>query len=93
MYKAQLDKVANDSSEHRSEALRLRKESEGLQARQKELQEKMLQDMLDNSPEKRFPSWQSHDYFSQLLEGLEYLHSKVSAGFSHIWTLHIPVPA
>ena len=41
----------------------------------------VLQDMLDNSPEKRFPSWQSHDYFSQLLEGLEYLHSKVSAGF------------
>ncbi len=34
--------------------------------------------MLDSSPEKRFPSWQSHDYFSQLLEGLEYLHSKVS---------------
>jgi len=36
----------------------------------------VLQDMLEQSPEKKFPMWQSHDYFNQLLEGLEYLHSK-----------------
>jgi len=36
----------------------------------------VLQDMLEQSPEKKFPVWQSHDYFNQLLEGLEYLHSK-----------------
>ncbi len=33
--------------------------------------------MLEQSPEKKFPMWQAHDYFTQLLTGLEYLHSKV----------------
>lgn len=36
----------------------------------------VLKDMLDQTPEKKFPVWQSHDYFTQLLDGLEYLHSK-----------------
>ncbi|XP_043463411.1 serine/threonine-protein kinase STK11 [Leptopilina heterotoma] len=33
-----------------------------------------LQDMLESSPCKKFPLWQAHGYFSQLLDGLEYLH-------------------
>jgi len=36
----------------------------------------VLKDMLDQTPDKKFPVWQSHDYFTQLLDGLEYLHSK-----------------
>jgi len=36
----------------------------------------VLQDMLQQSPDKKFPMWQAHDYFTQLLTGLEYLHSK-----------------
>jgi serine/threonine-protein kinase 11 len=28
------------------------------------------------TPEKRFPVWQAHDYFTQLVAGLGYLHSK-----------------
>ena len=36
----------------------------------------VLKDMLDQSPDKKFPVWQSHDYFTQLLDGLAYLHSK-----------------
>jgi len=36
----------------------------------------VLKDMLDQTPEKKFPVWQSHDYFTQLLEGLGYLHSR-----------------
>ncbi|KAL8601041.1 Serine/threonine-protein kinase stk11 [Nucella lapillus] len=35
-----------------------------------------LQEMLESVPEKRFPVWQAHSYFCQLVEGLEYLHSK-----------------
>lgn len=35
-----------------------------------------LQDMLESVPHKKFPLWQAHDYFCQLLDGLEYLHSK-----------------
>jgi len=35
-----------------------------------------LKDMLDATPDKKFPTWQAHDYFTQLLDGLEYLHSK-----------------
>lgn len=35
-----------------------------------------LQSMLENAPEKKFPIWQSHLYFVQLIDGLEYLHSK-----------------
>ncbi|KAK2194124.1 hypothetical protein NP493_2g09044 [Ridgeia piscesae] len=35
-----------------------------------------LQDMLDYAPGKKFPIWQAHDYFHQLLRGLEYLHSQ-----------------
>ena len=36
----------------------------------------VLKDMLDQTPEKRFPVWQAHDYFTQLITGLDYLHSK-----------------
>ncbi|XP_064625326.1 serine/threonine-protein kinase stk11-like [Lineus longissimus] len=36
----------------------------------------VLQDMLDSVPEKKFPLWQAHDYFLQLIAGLEYLHSQ-----------------
>ncbi|XP_012270649.1 serine/threonine-protein kinase STK11 [Orussus abietinus] len=37
-----------------------------------------LQDMLESIPhkKKKFPIWQAHGYFCQLLDGLEYLHSK-----------------
>ncbi|KAI5717262.1 hypothetical protein M8J77_002917 [Diaphorina citri] len=35
-----------------------------------------LQDMLDSTPYKKFPIWQAHGYFLQLLDGLEYLHSQ-----------------
>lgn len=34
----------------------------------------VLKDMLEQSPAKKFPSWQAHFYFSQLIEGLDYLH-------------------
>ncbi|CAH1161189.1 unnamed protein product [Phyllotreta striolata] len=34
-----------------------------------------LQGMLDASPDKKFPQYQAHDYFLQLIDGLEYLHS------------------
>merc|ERR1719319_604537 len=40
----------------------------------------VLKDMLDQTPGKRFPVWQAHDYFHQLVLGLDYLHSK---GRSH----------
>jgi len=36
----------------------------------------VLKDMLDQTPEKRFPVWQAHDYFTQLITGLDYLHSR-----------------
>ena len=35
----------------------------------------VLKDMLDESDLKRFPIWQAHFHFSQLMDGLEYLHS------------------
>ncbi|XP_043283988.1 serine/threonine-protein kinase STK11 [Venturia canescens] len=35
-----------------------------------------LQDMLDSTPSKKLPIWQAHSYFTQLVDGLEYLHSK-----------------
>ncbi|XP_076392990.1 lkb1/serine/threonine kinase 11 isoform X4 [Megachile rotundata] len=35
-----------------------------------------LQDMLGSAPLKKLPIWQAHDYFCQLLDGLEYLYSK-----------------
>ncbi|XP_029644217.2 serine/threonine-protein kinase STK11 isoform X1 [Octopus sinensis] len=35
-----------------------------------------LQEMLENTPEKKFPVWQAHGYFDQLIDGLEYLHSQ-----------------
>lgn len=35
----------------------------------------VLKDMLDQSPMKKFPGWQAHFYFNQLMVGLEYLHS------------------
>jgi serine/threonine-protein kinase 11 len=31
--------------------------------------------MLDESPVGKFPVWQAHFYFTQLIEGLEYLHA------------------
>ncbi|XP_026273274.1 serine/threonine-protein kinase STK11 [Frankliniella occidentalis] len=35
-----------------------------------------LQDMLESTPQKRFPLWQAHGYFCQLMDGLQYLHSQ-----------------
>uniref|UniRef100_A0A8C7DIT1 Serine/threonine-protein kinase STK11 n=1 Tax=Oncorhynchus kisutch TaxID=8019 RepID=A0A8C7DIT1_ONCKI len=37
---------------------------------------KMMNEMLDSVDEKRFPVFQAHGYFCQLLDGLEYLHSQ-----------------
>jgi len=34
-----------------------------------------LQDMLESAPTKKFPLWQAHGYFCQLVDGLDYLHS------------------
>ncbi|XP_074640997.1 serine/threonine-protein kinase STK11-like [Tubulanus polymorphus] len=36
----------------------------------------VLQEMLEHAPDKKFPIWQTHGYFCQLIEGLEYLHSQ-----------------
>ncbi|KAL4710466.1 hypothetical protein ACJJTC_008868 [Scirpophaga incertulas] len=36
----------------------------------------VLQDMLEASPGKKFPQKQAHNYFTQLLDGLEYLHGQ-----------------
>lgn len=33
-----------------------------------------LQEMLDNTEQHKFPIWQAHGYFRQLLNGLDYLH-------------------
>ncbi|KAH7698573.1 CAMK/CAMKL/LKB protein kinase [Aphelenchoides avenae] len=35
-----------------------------------------MQQMLDNCPQKRLPEFQAHLYFSQLMSGLEYLHTQ-----------------
>uniref|UniRef100_A0A673HH99 non-specific serine/threonine protein kinase n=1 Tax=Sinocyclocheilus rhinocerous TaxID=307959 RepID=A0A673HH99_9TELE len=35
-----------------------------------------MQEMLDSITERRFPVFQAHGYFCQLLDGLEYLHSQ-----------------
>lgn len=35
-----------------------------------------LQELLEAAPDKRFPIFQAHRYFRQLVEGLEYLHSQ-----------------
>jgi serine/threonine-protein kinase 11 len=35
----------------------------------------VLNDMLEQSPVKKFPAWQAHFYFCQLMDGLEYLQS------------------
>lgn len=35
-----------------------------------------LQEMLESIEEHKFPIWQAHGYFTQLLNGLEYLHSQ-----------------
>ena len=32
--------------------------------------------MLDECEPKMFPEWQAHYYFTQLIEGIHYLHSK-----------------
>lgn len=34
------------------------------------------QEMVDSAPEKKLPLFQAHNYFVQLLDGLEYLHSQ-----------------
>eukprot|EP00795_Rhopilema_esculentum_P004703 gene4702-20996_t len=33
-------------------------------------------EMLERLKESKFPEWQAHGYFGQLIDGLEYLHSK-----------------
>lgn len=33
-------------------------------------------EMLEQVPDNKFPEWQGHVYFKQLIDGLEYLHSK-----------------
>ena len=33
-----------------------------------------LQEMLDKAPKNKFPMWQAHKYFVQLIDGMEYLH-------------------
>uniref|UniRef100_A0A0A9XWP5 non-specific serine/threonine protein kinase n=1 Tax=Lygus hesperus TaxID=30085 RepID=A0A0A9XWP5_LYGHE len=35
----------------------------------------VLQEMLESTANKKFPNWQAHWYFIQLIEGLQYLHS------------------
>lgn len=35
-----------------------------------------LQEMLDKAPSNKFPIWQAHKYFVQLIDGLEYLHNR-----------------
>lgn len=35
-----------------------------------------LQGMLDSTPNKKFPLFQAQGYFTQLIDGLEYLHGK-----------------
>lgn len=35
-----------------------------------------LQELIDSTPLKKFPIWQAHGYFCQLIDGLEYLHSQ-----------------
>lgn len=35
-----------------------------------------LQGMLESTPAKKFPLFQAHGYFLQLIDGLEYLHSQ-----------------
>ncbi|KAJ8361942.1 hypothetical protein AAFF_G00410560 [Aldrovandia affinis] len=40
------------------------------------LQRLLAPEMLDSVPQKRFPAFQAHGYFCQLLDGLEYLHSQ-----------------
>lgn len=32
--------------------------------------------MLDEAEAKMFPEWQAHYYFTQLIHGIEYLHSR-----------------
>ena len=36
----------------------------------------VLQELIESAPGKKFPIWQSHRYFTQILDGLEYLHSQ-----------------
>lgn len=35
-----------------------------------------LYDLLQNAPDGKLPSWQAHRYFCDLVEGIEYLHSR-----------------
>lgn len=43
-----------------------------------------LQQMLDATDRKCMPEWQAHEYFMQLIDGLEYLHMN---GKRDIWFL------
>ncbi|KAK2159643.1 hypothetical protein LSH36_149g04063 [Paralvinella palmiformis] len=36
----------------------------------------VLQEILESAPGQVFPTWQAHNYFCQLINGLEYLHSQ-----------------
>lgn len=36
----------------------------------------VFQEMLDSAPEKKLPLFQAHRYFTQLVDGLEYLHGQ-----------------
>lgn len=40
--------------------------------------------MLDKESTKRFPISQAHDYFVQLVNGLEYLHSQGESGWQFV---------
>ena len=51
----------------------------------------VLKDMLDQTPDKKFPVWQSHDYFTQLLEGLAYLHSRGELFICLMFKSNIPI--
>eukprot|EP00042_Codosiga_hollandica_P028834 m.154493 g.154493 ORF g.154493 m.154493 type:complete len:388 (-) comp52891_c0_seq3:529-1692(-) len=35
-----------------------------------------LQEMLESAPQRKFPIWQAHDYFCQLMQGLDYIHGQ-----------------
>jgi serine/threonine-protein kinase 11 len=36
----------------------------------------VLQEMLASAPQEKFPLYQAHKYFVQLIDGLEYLHGQ-----------------
>ena len=48
-----------------------------------------VQEVLDCVPEKKLPLHQAHDYFKQLLMGLEYVHSKVRCAVHSVCTTRV----